>query len=88
MIEYNRFFVYIFLLILSNCRIDLMIFGQLVDKFSIISYFPSSFSPTLDHHQVRMYYKSDITFVCTLLLCKKSVCTVVLCSVYFSNLFQ
>ena len=30
-----------------------------------------------------MYYKSDVTFVCTLILCKKSVCTVVLCSVRF-----
>ena len=60
---------------------------ELVDKSSMIIYFPSTFCPTLGHHQERMYYKSDVTFVCTLLLCKKSVCTVVLCSVYFSNLF-
>ena len=43
---------------------------ELIDKPSIISYFPSTFCPTLGHHQGRMYYKSDITFVCTLLLCK------------------
>ena len=45
----------------------------LVDKSSIIIYFPSAFCLTLGHHQRRMYYKSDATFVCTLLLCKKSV---------------
>ena len=43
---------------------------ELVDKPSIISYFPSTFCPTLVHHQGRMSYKSDITFVCKLLLCK------------------
>ena len=59
---------------------------ELVDKSSIISFFPSTFRTTLGHYQGRMYYKSDATFVCTLLLCKKSVCTVVLCSVFFSNL--
>ena len=43
---------------------------ELADKPSIISYFPSVFYPTLGHHQVRIYYKSDVTFVCTLLLRK------------------
>ena len=43
---------------------------ELVDKPSIISYFPSTFCPTFGHHQGRMYYKRDVTFVCTLLLCK------------------
>ena len=43
---------------------------ELVDKPSIISYFPSTFCSTLGHHHGRMYYKSDVTFVCTLLLCK------------------
>ena len=51
---------------------------ELVDKSSIISYFPSTFYPNLGHHQGRMYYKRYITFVCTLLLRKKSVCTVIL----------
>ena len=59
---------------------------ELVDKPSIISNFPSTFCPTLGHPHVRMYYKREVTFVYTLLLCKKSVCTVVLCSVYFSKL--
>ena len=43
---------------------------ELVDKPSIISYFLSSFCPTLGHHQGRMYYKNDVTFLCTLQLCK------------------
>ena len=43
---------------------------DLVDKHSIISYFPSTFCPTWSNNQERMYYKSDVTFVCTLLLCK------------------
>ena len=78
-----------FLLNLSNCCIDLMVFGaNMEDKSSIISCFPSTFCPTLNHHQGIMYYKSDVTFVCPVLLCKKSVCTVVLCSVYISKLFQ
>ena len=93
----DTFCLHIYLLILSNCRIDLMVFElpnwsydirrESVDKSSIISYLPSTFYPTLGHHLGRMYYKSDVTFVCTLLLCKKSVSTVVLCSVYFPNLF-
>ena len=57
---------------------------ELIDTYSIIVYFPSTFSPTLVHHQRRMYYKSVVTFVCTLLLCKKkSIWAVAVCSVYF-----
>ena len=46
---------------------------ELVDVSSIIIYFPRTFCPTLGNHQGRIYYKSDVTFVCTLLLGKKSV---------------
>ena len=46
---------------------------ELIDIFSIIIYFPSTFCPTLGHHQERMYYKRDVTFVCTLPLYKKSI---------------
>ena len=38
---------------------------ELVDKSSIISQVLSA-----QHHQGSMYYKSDVTFVCKLLLCK------------------
>ena len=44
---------------------------ELIDISFIISYFLSTFCPTLGHHQGRIYYKSDTTFVCTLWLCKK-----------------
>ena len=54
------------MLILSYC----CILRELVDKPFIISYFLSTFCPTLGHHQGRMYHKSDVTFVRTLLLCK------------------
>ena len=36
---------------------------ELIDIFSIIVYIPSTFSPTLGHHQGRIYYKSEVTFV-------------------------
>ena len=36
---------------------------ELIDVFSIIVYIPSTFCPTLVHHQRRIYYKSDVTFV-------------------------
>ena len=47
---------------------------DLVDKPSIISYFPSTFCQTLGHLQGKMYYKSHVTFVCTLLL-RKNECS-------------
>ena len=69
--HYRHFFVYIFFVNpfdLPYRSYD--IWRELVDKLSIISYFPSTFSPTLCYHQRRMYYKSDVTFVYTLPLCK------------------
>ena len=73
LIEHNiHFFVYIFFFVkpfeLPYWSYD--IWRELDDKPSIISYFPSAFCPTWGHHQGRMYYKSDVTFVCTLLFCK------------------
>ena len=37
--------------------------GKLIYVLSIVVYIPSTFCPTLGHHQGRIYYKSDITFV-------------------------
>ena len=54
---------------------------ELFDKLSIISYFPSTFCPTLGHHQWRMYNKSDVTFICTLLLCKNKHLYCCICSI-------
>ena len=59
---------HIFLLIHTYCCIAFYrIRRELIDVFSIIVYIPSTFCPTLGHHQGRIYYKSDETFVFALL---------------------
>ena len=73
------FCLHIFLLILSDCCIDFIVFDG-----NWLIYFPSTFCPTLGLHLRRMYYKSNVTFLCILLLCKKkSIWAVAVCSVYF-----
>ena len=69
MIEHNRYFLstYFFVNPFKLTYWSYDIWWELVDKPSIISYFPSTFYPTLGHHQERRYYKSDVTFVCTTL---------------------
>ena len=37
--------------------------GELIYVLSIVVCIPSTFWPTLGHHQGRIYYKSDVTFV-------------------------
>ena len=37
--------------------------GELIYVLSIVVCIPSTFCPTLGHHQGRIYYKSDVTFV-------------------------
>ena len=37
--------------------------GELIYVLSIVVCIPSPFYPTLGHHQRRIYYKSDVTFV-------------------------
>ena len=39
------------------------ILGELIYVLSIVACIPSTFCPTLGHHQGRIYYKSDLTFV-------------------------
>ena len=39
------------------------IWGELIYVLFIVLCFPSTFCPTLGHHQGRIYYKSDVTFV-------------------------
>ena len=39
--------------------------GELIYVLSIVVCTPSTFCPTLGHHQGRIYYKSDVTFVLT-----------------------
>ena len=35
--------------------------GELIYVLSIVACIPSTFCPTLGHHQGRIYYKSDVT---------------------------
>ena len=37
--------------------------GELIYVLSIVVCIPSTSNPTLGHHQGRIYYKSDVTFV-------------------------
>ena len=71
-VEHNRRFLSTYFLvdlfILPYCFYRIR--RELIDVFSIIVYIPSTFCPTLGHHQGRIYYKSDVTFVFALLLCK------------------
>ena len=85
-VEYNRHFLSTYFLVdpfmLTYCFYSIR--RELIDISSIIVYFPNTFCPTLGHHQGKMHYKSDVTFVCTLLLYKrKSIWAVTVCSVYF-----
>ena len=43
---------------------------ELVNKPSIINWFPNIFCLTLGHHLGCVYRKRDVTFACTLQLCK------------------
>ena len=83
-VEHNRHFLSTYFLvdpfILPYCFYCIR--RELIDVFSINVYIPSTFSLTLGHHQERIYYKSDVTFVFALLLCK-SVFTVGVYSVCF-----
>ena len=87
-VEYNRHFLSTYFLV-DPFILPYWFYSirwELIDIFSIIVYLPSTFCPTLGHHQGRIYYKNDVTFVCTLLLCmKKNIWAVAVCSVYFLN---
>ena len=43
--------------------------GELIYVLSIVLCIPSTFCPTLGHHQGRIYYKSDVTFVLAYYYC-------------------
>ena len=45
--------------------------GGLIYVLSIVVY-PSTFCPTLGHHQGRIYYKSDVTFVLAYYYCVRA----------------
>ena len=49
------------------------ILGELIYVLSIVACIPSTFCPTLGHHQGRIYYKSDVTFVLAYYNCVRAV---------------
>ena len=58
-----------FTFVLLRYRIDFYdIRRYLINKTSIINFFPSTFCPILGHHYGCVYCKSDVTFACTLQL--------------------
>ena len=65
--------LHIFFWIRSNSRITFIVFGgELIHVLSIVVCIPSTFCPTLDHHQGRIYYKSDVTFVLAYYYCVRA----------------
>ena len=62
--------LHIFFWIHSNSRITFIVFGgELIYVLSIVVCIPSTFCPTLGHHQGRIYNKRDITFVLAYYYC-------------------
>ena len=57
--------LHIFFRIRSNSRITFIV-------LSIVVCIPSTFCPTLGHHQGRIYYKSDVTFVLAYYYCVRA----------------
>ena len=57
----------------SNSRITFIVFGgELIYVLSIVACIPSTFYPTLGHHQGRIYYKSDVAFVLAYYYCVRA----------------
>ena len=46
--------------------------GELIYVLSIVVCIPSTFCPTLGHHQGRIYYKSDVTFILAYCYCVRA----------------
>ena len=73
-IKHNRYFLP------TYCLLDPFVFPycfyrirhELIYVLSIVVCIPSTFCPTLDHHQGRVYYKSDITFVFAYYYCVRA----------------
>ena len=49
--------------------------GELIYVLSIVVCIPSTFCPTLGHHQVRIYYKSNVTLANAIILNGKDALT-------------
>ena len=46
--------------------------GELIYVLSIVVFIPSTFCPTLGHHQGRIYYKNNVTFVLAYYYCVRA----------------
>ena len=46
--------------------------GELIYVLSVVVCIPCTFCPTLGHHQGRIYYKSDVTFVLAYYYCVRA----------------
>ena len=64
--------LHIFFWIRSYSRITFIVFGGNWFVLSIVVCIPSTFCPTLGHHQGRIYYKSDVTFVLAYYYCVRA----------------
>ena len=64
-IKYNRHFMSTYFLLdpFEFLYYFYRIWGKLIYVLSIVVCIPSTFCPTLGHHQWRIYNKSDVTFV-------------------------
>ena len=60
---------------------------ELIEEIPIIICYPSTFCLILGHHLGFVYCKSDVTFACTLLLCKCLLFIMVCCcSIFFVSM--
>ena len=65
--------LHIFFCIRFNYRITFIVFrGELIYILSVVVYIPSTFCSTLGHHQGRIHYKCDVTFVFAYYYCLRA----------------
>ena len=73
-IKHNRHFMFTYFLLdpFEFPYYFYRILGELIYVLSIVACIPSTFCPTLGHHQGRIYYKSDVTFVLAYYYCVRA----------------
>ena len=74
-IKHNRYFMSTYFPF-GSVRIPVLLLsssgGELIYVLSIVACIPSTFCPTLGHHQGKIYYKSDVTFVLAYYYCVRA----------------
>ena len=73
-IKHNRHFMFTYFLLdpFEFPYYFYRIWGELIYALSIVVCIPSTFCPTLGHHQGRIYYKSDVTFILAYYYCVRA----------------